>query len=66
MRIGVDVTIAPDNPRAPVVNEKVEIDLSQASAYAFVRGEYPMKLQIFLEAALPKLVKDAIREAAAR
>lgn len=64
MKIGVDVTIAPDNPRAPVVNEVIEIEVSPATIAEFIAGRYPTRLQIFLEAAIPSMVKGAIREAA--
>jgi|GEM_PF-6798300 len=64
MKIGVDVTVAPDSPSQPITHESVEVEIGAMSVRSIQRGEYPFKLQVFIEAAVPRMIREAIKEAA--
>lgn len=70
MKVCVEVSVAPDNPSAPSVTEREEIELSIQSVHDFVesmeRGQGPThRIQLLTDAAVPSMVRKAILSAAA-
>lgn len=65
MRLNVTVTVAPDD-NAPTVVKEASIVLGGYMLRQFLAGEYPERLQLLIEAAVPQMVRGAIKEAMAR
>ena len=62
MMLNITVTAAPDFPQPTAVRDQ-SIVLTAENVEDILSGKLPERWQIFLEAALPEMVRDTIRQA---
>lgn len=65
MRLTVKVEVYPDNEVISVKKE-ASIVIGGYMLRQFLAGQYPERLQLLIEAAVPQMVRGAIKEAVAR
>lgn len=65
MLLAIEVTAVPDNPRAPTSTTTQKIRLSPDTVEKVLSGKLPFRYQIFVEAAVPEMIRGVLREAEA-